>query len=73
MTMATASCGAPLTCPRCGYANAPGDARCLRCGQVLAMPRGCSGQCTRCLIAALARPSARAEGEQKRGVERLLE
>ncbi len=55
--MAVPSCDPAGKCPRCGYENGPGKARCLRCGQALAVPRGCSGQCTRCLISALVRPA----------------
>jgi len=54
--MAAATCDPRGTCPRCGYENGPGEVRCLRCGQALAVPRGCSGQCTSCLIGALTRP-----------------
>jgi len=52
--MAAPACDPKGACSRCGYENGPGATRCLRCHQILTVPRGCSGQCTRCLIGAIA-------------------
>lgn len=59
-------------CPRCGYRNGPGASRCLRCRAALAVPKGCSGECTRCLISALAGGAAtgRRSHERKMPAER---
>lgn len=66
--MATARCDVRRPCPRCGFENGPAEGRCLRCGQALPAPAGCSGQCTRCLLDALARPSRPiAEGGRTKG------
>jgi len=51
-----ATCDGSAVCPRCGYPNEPGATRCVRCLAALAVPAGCSGECSRCLIRALAAP-----------------
>lgn len=62
--MATA-CDPKGICPRCGYANGAGTTHCLRCHQVLAVPKGCSGHCTQCLIHAVLSPSGRENAEEQ--------
>jgi hypothetical protein len=37
-------------CPKCGYANAPGAQRCVRCRSILFVPAGCTGACSKCLL-----------------------
>jgi len=54
-----AACDPKGVCPRCGYANGAGATRCLRCHQILAVPKGCSGHCTQCLMHAVLSPSDR--------------
>lgn len=51
-----AHCDPKGLCPRCGYQNGAGSGRCLRCRQVLTLPKGCSGACTQCLIKSIVEP-----------------
>lgn len=48
-----AACDLQGRCPRCGYQNAPGTLRCVRCRSLLVVPAGCTGACSKCVISAL--------------------
>lgn len=51
--MAGGDCDPKGKCPGCGYMNGPGAQRCVRCRAVLVVMQGCSGACSKCIVAPL--------------------
>ncbi len=59
------ACDPAGKCPRCGYQNGAGATRCVRCRSVIAVPQGCTGACTKCLMNqtfSVESPSTKKEG-----------